>query len=78
MWKNDGQDRLTGNWNVLQSQGHHVRLQLAVDRGFSDDSRPEVRNFELELDDEENGFRLSEEGADPHFGALYFKRVEPK
>lgn len=75
MWRDDGQERLTGSWRVLESQGRRAQLQFSVAGEANEPSPNEVRNFKIEFDADHDGFTLAEQGADPQFGALYFQRV---
>jgi hypothetical protein len=80
MWRDDGLDRLDGTWKVLESTSHHVRLQLATARNAddpttADSTTAEVRNYRIDFTTDDAEFTLAEEGADPQFGALLFRRM---
>ncbi|MEM9185534.1 MAG: hypothetical protein AAGB00_03465 [Planctomycetota bacterium] len=64
---------LAGSWQVLVQEGATGVLELV--------SKPEgavaqQRRFEVAMDPNGAGFTLREEGADPRFGWLYFRRPE--
>lgn len=78
-----GGQPLNGRWRLVQAlppRGAEIEISLKHDASEKD-GKPqstEKRRFVIDFqgDDNDAGFTLSEKGADPQFGRLYFKRKD--
>ena len=79
MWREDRRDELTGTWKVLDTLGPTNRLQITANAAPEASSAPgerdQLRHFQIEWDESGESFTLVEEGADPQFGFLTFRRL---
>lgn len=75
----NGEQPLEGVWKVIATNPTGCVIEIETKSESSADSKSSAvrRRFELLFDQREGttvGFQLSESGADPQLGALYFKR----
>lgn len=69
----DGSQTQKGTWKILKTTATGCRIEVKIDESL------QLRQFELQMDEKEGrcvGFLLSEVGADPQLGRLYFQRSE--
>lgn len=66
----DGVRKLKGRWRVVSRFGDRAVIELAT----AGSGGEEQRRFDLRLGPGAEWFTLREEGADPQFGQLYFRR----
>jgi len=69
----DGSQLRKGTWEILKTLPTGCRIEVKIDEAS------QLRQFELQMDEKEGrcvGFLLSEVGADPQLGWLYFQRTE--
>ncbi|MGI9430285.1 MAG: hypothetical protein ACR2NM_16610 [Bythopirellula sp.] len=74
----DGAQAQSGNWQVVAQSpvGCTIEIQTAPE---AQDDKIVRRRFDLLLDQRDGtcvGFQLTETGADPQLGAIYFRRPE--
>jgi len=87
MWRDDGRDRFSGTWRVIESSGDRTVVEIVASRAITEPdgnepdrdggplgARTQRRKFVLEWVADGDGFTLVEEGADPQFGWFYFQR----
>ncbi len=68
----DGEQSLSGSWKVVSTSPAACTIEVATK------DATERRRFELLLDERDGacvGFELTEAGADPRVGSLYFQRA---
>jgi len=69
----DGSQLRKGTWKILKTLPTGCRIEVKIDEAS------QLRQFELQMDEKEGccvGFLLSEVGADPQLGWLYFQKSE--
>ena len=75
----NGEQQIRGSWKVLSTDVGVSQIELVdgVPSENEDDAQDDLtkRRFLLELNAAGDAFTLREEGVDPRFGWLYFRRV---
>jgi len=69
----DGSEAREGTWKILKAMPTGCRIEVKINESL------QLRRFEIQMDEKEGrcvGFLLSEVGADPQLGWLYFQRTE--
>lgn len=72
----DGAQALSGNWQIVSQSPVGCTIEILTDEPGKD-GQAVPRRFDLLLDEREGtcvGFQLTESGADPQVGSLYFRR----
>ena len=72
----DGAQSQAGNWRIVSQSPAGCTIEIQTRRDGEND-RVVRRRFDLLLDERDGscvGFQLTETGADPQVGALYFRR----
>ncbi|TWU27439.1 hypothetical protein [Bythopirellula polymerisocia] len=73
----NGSEAISATWRVIETSPTGCMIEV-VTPAEAEEGSPEVRNFELEMDERAGtivGFLLTESGADRQLGALYFSRA---
>lgn len=72
MWLDNEREKLAGKWLVISEASDRAVIEIINE---ANNGKPEQRRFELFTEEDDKGFTLREEGADPQFGWLYFRRA---
>lgn len=75
----NGEQPIAGTWKVISTNPTGCMIEVETEAELETEPEPSLvrRRFDLLFDQREGttvGFQLSEAGADPQLGALYFKR----
>jgi hypothetical protein len=74
----EGAQAQAGTWKIVSESPAACTIEVQTETTAA--SQIERRRFNLLLDERDGvvvGFQLTEEGADPQLGALYFQRASP-
>lgn len=85
MWRGQQQEPIDGSWRIESQNGQRAVLEITDQPPIAATEKPDEnagaerpagqqRRFEITMEPEDAGFTLREEGADPLFGWLYFRR----